>query len=102
MTYPNQYDFTRSFEAKHVTGQNGGGTTVTYEVPAEATAESEPYYPVPSPEARALYQRYKKLAEEEAPNVVFIGRLARYQYLNIDQVVAMALHEFEIRQARVK
>lgn len=102
VVYPNQYDFTRSFEAKHVTGQQCAGTTVTYEVPGEATADDEPYYPIPAPGPRALYQRYKKLAEEEAPNVTFIGRLARYRYINMDQVVAMALHEFDILKTRVK
>lgn len=102
VVYPNQYDFTRSFEAKHVTGQQCAGTTVTYEVPSEATADDEPYYPIPAPGPRALYQRYKKLAEEEAPNVTFIGRLARYRYINMDQVVAMALHEFDILKTRVK
>jgi UDP-galactopyranose mutase len=94
VTFPNEFRFTRASEVKHVTGQHGRGTTVVFEYPEEATAESEPYYPVPSPEARTLYQRYRA-AEEGCPNVTFVGRLARYQYLNMDQVVAQALRESE-------
>jgi UDP-galactopyranose mutase len=37
-----------------------------------------------------MYHRYETLAAER-PDVLFVGRLARYQYLNMDQVVAQAL-----------
>jgi UDP-galactopyranose mutase len=50
-------------------------------------------YPVPRPENRALYERYAQLAAAER-GVTFVGRLARYQYLNMDQVVAQALAAF--------
>jgi UDP-galactopyranose mutase len=45
---------------------------------------------VPRQENRELHKRYEQLATRE-PDVVFVGRLARYQYLNMDQVVAQAL-----------
>jgi UDP-galactopyranose mutase len=45
---------------------------------------------VPRAENRALYERYRILAGAEL-DVTFVGRLARYQYLNMDQVVAQAL-----------
>ena len=45
---------------------------------------------MPRPENRRLYERYAALAADER-NVTFVGRLARYQYLNMDQVVAQAL-----------
>lgn len=82
--------FTRTIEWRHITGQDGDATTITTEFPSEG---GEPYYPVPCPEARALYKRYEALADQE-PNVLFLGRLATYQYLNMDQVVgqAMAAH----------
>lgn len=54
------------------------------------TAEGEPYYPIPAPESRALYKRYEALAEAET-NVTFLGRLGRYQYINMDQAVGQAL-----------
>ena len=53
-------------------------------------AEGDPYYPIPRDDTRALYRRYQALADE-LPGVTFVGRLARYQYLNMDQVVGQAL-----------
>jgi UDP-galactopyranose mutase len=53
-------------------------------------AEGDPYYPIPRPENEELYQRYKALAKAE-PDVAFVGRLARYRYYNMHQVVAAAL-----------
>ena len=47
-----------------------------------------------SDETRALYKRYEALAAE-LPDVTFVGRLARYQYLNMDQVVGQALATYE-------
>ena len=79
--------YTRVTEYRHLTGQVADVSTLHYEFP---TAAGDPYYPVPRPENRALYQRYAALAARER-NVTFVGRLARYQYLNMDQVVAQAL-----------
>ena len=53
-------------------------------------AEGEPYYPIPAPENHALYDRYRELAAREK-NVTFLGRLGRYQYINMDQAVGQAL-----------
>ena len=53
-------------------------------------SEGDPYYPIPRDDTRALYRRYEALGEE-LPEVTFVGRLARYQYLNMDQVVGQAL-----------
>ena len=53
-------------------------------------AEGDPYYPIPRDDTRALYKRYEALAAK-LEDVTFVGRLARYQYLNMDQVVGQAL-----------
>ena len=83
--------YTRTTEFKHLTGQTHPRTTIAREYPVEA---GEPYYPVPRPDNRALYARYAKLAARET-NITFVGRLAQYKYLNMDQVVAAALRAFE-------
>ena len=54
----------------------------------------EPYYPIPAPDARAMYEKYRLLAAAK-PEVSFCGRLATYHYYNMDQVAGMALKEFE-------
>jgi UDP-galactopyranose mutase len=82
--------YTRVTEYRHLTGQAHTATTLHYEYPM---AEGDPYYPVPRPENRRLYERYAALAADER-NVTFVGRLARYQYLNMDQVVGQALATF--------
>ena len=63
-------------------------STLTYEFP---TADGDPYYPVPRPENRALYHRYAGARRAAAGRRCSSGRLARYQYLNMDQVVAAAM-----------
>jgi UDP-galactopyranose mutase len=78
---------TRTTEFRHLTGEPGARTTIAYEYP---TADGDPYYPIPRPENRELHARYRALAAAQR-GVVFVGRLARYQYLNMDQVVAQAL-----------
>lgn len=87
INYPNEYDYTRVTEFKHLTGQEHAKSTLVYEYPKDG---GDPYYPVPRPENAVLYQRYEKLAQA-TPGVHFVGRLATYKYYNMDQVVAQAL-----------
>jgi UDP-galactopyranose mutase len=94
VNYPNDHDFTRIVEIKHATGQQIPVTTIVREYPQDYTRGREPYYPIPAPDTRALYERYAERAAVE-PNVSFVGRLAAYRYYNMDQIVGMALAEFE-------
>ena len=57
-------------------------------------AEGDPYYPVPNPDNRALYEKYREMAEQE-PGVAFVGRLASYKYFNMDQAILNALEMFD-------
>jgi len=83
--------FTRTTEYRHLTGQPHGSSSLHVEYPR---AEGDPYYPIPTDETRALYKRYESLAAQET-DVTFVGRLARYQYLNMDQVVGQALSTYD-------
>jgi len=87
INYPNDHDYTRVTEFKHLTGQTHAQTSVVYEYPCNG---GDPYYPVPRPENAALYKQYEALAAQTA-HVHFAGRLATYKYYNMDQVVAQAL-----------
>lgn len=101
VNYPNEQDFTRIVETKHITGQRLPHTTIVREYPDDFAPGKEPFYPLPTPSARALYARYAERAEQE-PNVSFVGRLATYRYYNMDQVIGMALAEFEnLRRAKI-
>jgi len=90
VNYPNEEDYTRITEFKHLYCQDHPKTTVCYEYSA---GDGPPYYPIPTQANRELYARYKALADE-LDGVHFLGRLAQYQYLNMDQVVANALDLF--------
>jgi UDP-galactopyranose mutase len=95
VNYPGPEAFTRTVELKHVTGQESRCSNIVREFSAEyKPGESDPNYPIPGPESDSLATRYRELAERE-PGVTFIGRLAQYRYLNMDQVVGAALHTFE-------
>jgi len=87
VNYPNDHDYTRITEFKHLTGQTHPGTSIVREYPQ---AEGDPYYPVPRAENEELFKRYEELAAKES-NVTFVGRLAQYRYYNMDQVVGAAL-----------
>ncbi len=83
--------YTRISEYRHLTGQSPHpSSTLHVEYPR---SEGDPYYPIPRDDTRELYRRYEELANER-PDVTFVGRLARYQYLNMDQVTAQALQAF--------
>jgi UDP-galactopyranose mutase len=87
VNYPNDHDYTRITEFKHLTGQECEGTSVVREYPQ---SEGDPYYPVPRPDNEALFKRYRELTEQ-TEGVTFVGRLAEYRYYNMDQVVGAAL-----------
>jgi len=94
VNYPNEHDFTRIVEIKHATRQQLPKTTIVREYPEDYQPGREAYYPIPAPDARALYEKYKLLADKTL-GVSFVGRLATYRYYNMDQVVGMALTEVE-------
>lgn len=91
VNYPNEEKFTRIVEVKHITHQKTVGTTISKEYPNN---RGEPYYPVPNKSNQERYLQYKKLADKEK-HVFFVGRLAQYRYMNMDEVVLEALSLFE-------
>ena len=50
----------------------------------------EPYYPINNERNVSLYNKYRELADAEK-NVYFGGRLGLYKYLDMHQVVELAL-----------
>ncbi|MFP4128873.1 MAG: UDP-galactopyranose mutase, partial [Desulfonatronovibrio sp.] len=87
INYPNDYDFTRIAEYKKITGQSAGRTTVSLEYPGE---HGVPCYPLPTPGAVGLAQKYLKEASK-LKDIQFLGRLGRYKYINMDRAVLDAM-----------
>jgi len=92
VNYPNQHEYTRITEFKHLTGQKCPKTSVAYEFPEPfEPRRNEPYYPIPKRETRDLYGSYAAMANSLPESVYFVGRLADYKYYNMDQATGRAL-----------
>jgi UDP-galactopyranose mutase len=92
INYPNNYEYTRITEQKIITGQQAPITTLIAEYPRpHEPGLNIAYYPIPRDENMLLYARYLEAARAEFPSVIFAGRLADYQYYNMDQACARAL-----------
>ncbi len=98
INYTDSRPYTRSCEYGYMYGGRQTGGLRWYEYPlGELDARgkaTEPYYPMPTAEAGALYEEYAALAKRDTPDgvrVYFGGRLGEYKYINMDQAVERAL-----------
>ena len=91
VNYPNHQEYTRITEFKQLYLQQHPQTTICYEYGRE---EGPACYPIPTPANHALYARYRAEADR-LDDTHFVGRLAQYRYLNMDQVVEQALTVFQ-------
>lgn len=91
INYPNDFNYTRTVEIKHVTGQAINSTTISYEYPKSS---GEPFYPIIIDKNLKKVKQYnhlvKKLKNGENP-IYFIGRLAEFKYYDMDQVFLKSL-----------
>jgi UDP-galactopyranose mutase len=95
INYTGMEPFTRTVEVKHITGQVSRYSNLVREFPAEyIPGVSEPYYPIPGPDVEHQADLYRHASAKEE-NVTFLGRMATYRYLNMDQVAAFALQKAE-------
>ena len=96
VNYTVDQDYTRITEYKYLTGQKCKGTTISKEYPSAYTGEEGqiPYYSIANEENHALYAKYKTEVEH-LPNFHLLGRLAEYQYYNIDVMVEKAMELVE-------
>lgn len=83
-------EYTRVVEHKRLSDNKTATTTISREYPQ---IHGEPFYPIPTNENKMTYKLYEK-ESEKIKSVLFCGRLAEYQYYNMDQVVATALVQF--------
>lgn len=88
--------YTRIVEYKHFLNQQSNDTIIVSETSSDI---GEPYYPVPNNRNLELYEKYRRLAEEEEinHNVYFLGRLANYKYFNMDEAIDNALNFFNLK-----
>ena len=98
INYPNDFDYTRITEYKHFTGQKSGFTTFSEEYPQDydktVPGKDVPFYPIPTKSNHELYEKYRKLTLK-FKNILLLGRLAEYKYLDMDLVIKSALNLFD-------
>lgn len=98
INYPNDYDFTRITEFKHISLQKNPGTTIVREFPQDFERDNPnkniPYYPIFTDENKQILDRYLAFAEQFY-NITLVGRLAENRYYDMDDIVARALQVFE-------
>ena len=95
VNYPNNYDFTRITEFKHIHPIESKRTVILKEYPKTYSPEKDiPYYPVFTKKNRELYNKYKEEVQK-LENIVLVGRLAEYKYYDMDDIVKRALEVFE-------
>ncbi len=89
--------FTRIHEFRHFHPERDypdDRTVIMREFSRFAEGEDEPYYPINTPQDRALLLRYRALAEAEE-GVMFGGRLGTYQYLDMHMAIAAAMGMYD-------
>ena len=89
------FDYTRCVEIKHVTKQIHPKTVLSYEYPS---ALGEPYYPIKNSSNDKIFKIYNEKVKEieRTGSTFFVGRLANYKYINIDQAIELAIEKTNI------
>lgn len=99
MNYPDlETPFTRIHEFKHYHPERkeiyeSGRTVICREYPRNYEDGLEPYYPVNDARNNAIFELYKKEAEEAG--IILGGRLGAYRYWDMDKAIGDALRAFE-------
>lgn len=83
--------YTRIIEHKHFEPENtevfnSNKTVISKEYSTEWQEGSEPFYPVNDEKNNSLYEKYRILAQNER-KVIFGGRLAKYKYFDMDDII---------------
>lgn len=78
--------YTRIIEHKHFEFAVSEKTVVTYEYPLQWKEGSEPFYPINDERNSELLKKYTNLSENDS-KVIFGGRLGKYKYYDMDDVI---------------
>ena len=81
--------YTRIYDHSYFLGQKETLTVITKEYPIDYN-NNIPFYPIVFGDGLELYKKYKLLADNEK-NVIFLGRLATYKYLDMWVAIKQAM-----------
>jgi UDP-galactopyranose mutase len=83
--------YTRIIEHKHFENEITNKSVITKEYPKTWEKGQEAYYPINDDKNTKLYEKYNKLTKEEK-NTLFGGRLAKYKYYDMWEIIKEALN----------
>ena len=88
--------YTRITEHKHFDNfrNNHYSTIITKEYPDSFSEGKIPYYTINDEKNNSLYKRYEEEANK-LDNVIFLGRLAKYKYFDMDDAIKEAFNLFD-------
>lgn len=88
-------EYTRIYDHSYFLDQHEPLTVITKEYPIAYDGMGVPFYPMPFGNSQKTYiEHYKKMAEHEQ-DVLFIGRLATYKYLDMWVAIKQAMKGIE-------
>lgn len=90
VNYTVSEDYTRISEFTKFCCEQKEKTVIVKEYSKRCAEGDIPYYPIPKAEYREVYQKYLDDAQQ-TENLYLLGRLACYQYVNMDVAVRNAL-----------
>lgn len=90
VNYTVSEDYTRISEFTKFCCEQKDKTVIVKEYSKQCAEGDIPYYPIPKAEYREVYQKYLDDAQQ-TENLYLLGRLACYQYVNMDVAVRNAL-----------
>lgn len=92
VAYPQEKGYTRITEYKKLPVQDKPGSSyaIEFPLPYREGEQMEPYYPVLTEESQEQYAKYAALAQRVS-NLICCGRLADFEYYNMDQALERAL-----------
>jgi len=95
LTYPQEHSYLRTTEfTKLMRNPPQGRTVVSFEYPVPYDKKNEPYYPILTADNIKKNDQYLERIKR-VPNVFPCGRLADYQYYNMDQAIIRAFEVFK-------
>lgn len=98
INFPNDQDYTRITEFKHIHPCLTRNTTIVKEFPQNYDKNNNccnvPYYPIFNKKNKAIHQNYLSRLKQ-VKGLTVLGRLAEYKYFNMDDAVFNALDVFE-------
>jgi UDP-galactopyranose mutase len=82
--------YTRMYDHSFFNYKHNGSTIITKEFSKQCTKQDVPFYPITFGKGLKTYNLYKQLADKES-NVLFLGRLATYTYLDMWMAIKQSM-----------